>query len=294
MSKFGKLRKKFTAFVEQLSPDQVREQLILAYLQMEKCQQVLTGRDVEPVSMIDNGESSDLELFYRCKKTAEELAYLNEMASKPDKSIKFCVEFDCSEAINELKKFKEQLDKIGCAKRKHKQPKTYVLKVDLHKFYEPLKFDTSSDLDMLNLWKKFKEMAESMKARVLQVGTEVYFMYHGKIHKSVVTDFVGMEASTGMPICKVKGRDNAFPAGVLYATPEELAENIGKKVQNHYSFSKDHESAYFIDSTSRVFVGAKWYLGEKRITFYETIEDLRKNLLHEVNIIDDTRKKPEL
>ena len=78
MSKGRKLRKKFTSFVNQLTPDQVREQLVLAYLQMEKCQQVLRGEDVEPVEMIDNGESSDLELFYQCKKVREELDSLDE------------------------------------------------------------------------------------------------------------------------------------------------------------------------------------------------------------------------
>lgn len=78
MGKIGKLRKKFTAFVNQLSPDQVREQLILCYLQMERCQQVLRGEKVEPVEMKDNGESSDLELFYTCKKVREELDILNQ------------------------------------------------------------------------------------------------------------------------------------------------------------------------------------------------------------------------
>lgn len=85
MSKNKKLKKRFTAFVNQLSPDQVREQLVLAYLQMERCQQVLRGEDVEPVAMKDNGESSDLELFYTCKKVREELAYLNEMAHEGKK-----------------------------------------------------------------------------------------------------------------------------------------------------------------------------------------------------------------
>lgn len=78
MSKTKKLRKKFTAFASQLSPDECREQLVLAYLQMEKCLQVLRGEDVEPVAMKDNGESSDLELFYMCKKVREELDYLND------------------------------------------------------------------------------------------------------------------------------------------------------------------------------------------------------------------------
>ena len=81
MSNSKRLRKRFTAFVNQLTPDQVREQLVLAYLQMEKCQNVLKGYDVESVKMMDNGDNSDLELFYRCKKTAEELAYLNNTSS---------------------------------------------------------------------------------------------------------------------------------------------------------------------------------------------------------------------
>ena len=85
MSKIKRLKKRFTAFVNQLTPDQVRKQLVLAYLQMERCQQVLRGEDVEPVAMKDNGESSDLELFYMCKKAAEELAYLNEMAHEGKK-----------------------------------------------------------------------------------------------------------------------------------------------------------------------------------------------------------------
>ena len=82
MSNTEKLREKFSTFVNQLSPDQVREQLILSYLQMERCQQVLQGEDVEPVVMMDNGESSDLELFYRFKKVSEELSYLNGVISE--------------------------------------------------------------------------------------------------------------------------------------------------------------------------------------------------------------------
>ena len=84
MSKLKKLTKKFTNFVNQLSPDEVREQLVLSYLQMHRCMQVLRGHDVEPVEMKDNSQSSDLELFYLCKKVAEENAYLNRIASKPD------------------------------------------------------------------------------------------------------------------------------------------------------------------------------------------------------------------
>lgn len=116
MSKINRLRKRFTAFVNQLTPDQVREQLVLAYLQMEKCQSVLKGYDVEPETMLDSGESSDLELFYRCKKAAEELAYLNKMVHDGKKigPLELEVKIDPNPAIlairnmcKEMKKFSE-------------------------------------------------------------------------------------------------------------------------------------------------------------------------------------------
>ena len=81
MGKSKRLRNRLTAFVSQLSPDQVREQLVLAYLQMEKCRKVLRGHDVEPVEMMDNGDSVDLELFYLCKKVRAELDLLNQAGS---------------------------------------------------------------------------------------------------------------------------------------------------------------------------------------------------------------------
>lgn len=93
MSKKNRLKEKFTAFVGKLSPDEVREQLVLAYLQMERCRRVLRGERVEPVAMLDNGESTDLELFYRCKKVSEERDLL-ENALQGD-----CV---LEEAIGEL------------------------------------------------------------------------------------------------------------------------------------------------------------------------------------------------
>lgn len=289
MGKIGKLRKKFTAFVDQLSPDQVREQLILAYLQMEQCQRVLRGEDVEPIEMLDNGESSDLELFYQCKKAAEELSYLNEMVSKPDKTIKFGVDVDCSEAINQIKKFYEQLKKIGKDTKKQNIPNNaYVLKVDLQKFFEPLKFDTSNDLDMFKLREKFRKMAESMKLRVLEVGTEVYYLSKGRIHKSVVEDFVGLVSENGMPVCKVKGNDNAIPATYLYDSAVRLASHVGKTVSDHISLSSDKESAYFIDQTSRVFKGAKWYLEDQKIENFASLNDLRGFLI--THVIDDTQK----
>lgn len=77
----------FIEFVGGLSEEECRSQLVLAYLQMELCQNVLDGEDdVEPVSMMDNGESSDLELFYKCKKAASELSYLNDIVSSGESS----------------------------------------------------------------------------------------------------------------------------------------------------------------------------------------------------------------
>lgn len=60
-------------YVSRLSPDDAREQLRLAYMQMERCSEVLRGRDVQPV---EGGLCQiSLELFYQCKKVAYEKAY---------------------------------------------------------------------------------------------------------------------------------------------------------------------------------------------------------------------------
>ena len=244
MGKIGKLRKKFTAFVNQLSPDQCREQLVLAYLQMETCKNALKGYDVEPVEMMDNGESSDLELFYRCKKVAEELAYLNQMV--------------------------------------HDGKKVGTLELEV-------KVDTNpAILSLKELRKEFSKMADSMKPKVLQVGSVFYFLSKGRIHKSTVKKVVGLAADSGEPYCYVNGHDNVIPASYLYGTAVRLASTIGKLVNNHVSVSSDHESAFFIDSTSRVFKAAKWYLEEQGIKNFETINDLRKFLLE--NIIDDGKQ----
>jgi len=65
-------------FVFSLSEKDVRRELLRAYTQMERCKEVLSGKDTEPVEMMDNGESTDMELFYTCKKKAEEIALLEE------------------------------------------------------------------------------------------------------------------------------------------------------------------------------------------------------------------------
>ena len=59
-------------FIASLSEKEAREQLSLAYQQMELCMRVLSGeKGIDPVTMKDNGLSSDLELFYKCKKVAD-------------------------------------------------------------------------------------------------------------------------------------------------------------------------------------------------------------------------------
>lgn len=73
------IRRKLESFVGGLTSDETARQLVLAYMQMEHCRRVLKGEDVEPVRMMDNGMSSDLELFYECRKRAEELAILNNI-----------------------------------------------------------------------------------------------------------------------------------------------------------------------------------------------------------------------
>lgn len=241
MGKIGKLRKKFTAFVNQLSPDQVREQLVLAYLQMEQTQRVLRGENVEPLTMLDNGESSDLELFYQCKKSAEELAYLNQVVSKPKVDVKFG--FASNEQVERLKKIAES----------------------------------------------FRELGMKLQPRQLIIGKEVFFLSKGRIHKSILEDFIGIvKDETGDVVCRVKGYENAIPARFLYDSAVKLASTIGKSVQPHVSVSSDHESAFFIDSTSRVFKGAKWYLEDQKIVHFDSINDLRGFLIS--NVVDDTKK----
>lgn len=78
MGRWKNTKKKIEAFVSTLSPQECRRELVLAYLQMERCIRLLDGTDTEPVEMRDNGLSSDLELFYRCKKVREEKDYLDE------------------------------------------------------------------------------------------------------------------------------------------------------------------------------------------------------------------------
>lgn len=242
MSKNRKLRKRLTAFVNHLTPAQCREQLVLAYLQMEKCQQVLRGDNVEPVTMVDNGESSDLELFYQCKKTAEELAYLNEIAAKPDKTIGIKVEVDACEAMLRMKQLADQ----------------------------------------------FRKVHDQLNPRSITTGQEVYYLSKGRIHKGIIETIIGLVQENGELVCRLKGSDANILANDLCDSAVRLASTIGKTVSNHVSLSSDHEFAFFIDSTNRVFKGAKWYLEDQKIENFASLNDLRGFLI--THVIDDTKK----
>lgn len=187
MSKLKKLKKRLTAFASQLTPDECREQLVLSYLQMERCQQVLRGEDVEPVTQMDNGESSDLELFYLCKKVREELDLLNRSEKNPKgESITIGVDVDCSDAIKHFKDFKKEFEKLHSDAVKHinnyckPRKDVYVMKVDLEKYFPPISIDTGSQDSMLAFHKMMVDRLPK------DMTLPVYFMYQGR----VVTDHI--------------------------------------------------------------------------------------------------------
>ena len=194
MSKIKRLKKRFTAFVNQLTPDQVRKQLVLAYLQMERCQQVLRGEDVEPVAMKDNGESSDLELFYMCKKAAEELAYLNEMAHEGKK--------------------------VGTLE--------IEVKVDTHKFEK----DIDSLCEYLNprifdLKTFLRFMKRGRSESLFEKGQEVWYMFGDRIQHSTIE--CPMRDVDGVTIYKTKlGHSTAECE--TFGSLEELLENLKKTI----------------------------------------------------------------
>lgn len=110
------IRERFRRFVDNLDEKTARHELVMAYMQMERCQRILEGKDVSPVTMMDNGLSSDLELFYMCKKRMEELeqaqrkggpgllkvhpAYDRDMFDRIDRDFKTVVRL----ALDELRK----------------------------------------------------------------------------------------------------------------------------------------------------------------------------------------------
>jgi hypothetical protein len=202
MSKIKRPKKRFTAFVNQLTPDQVREQLVLAYLQMEKCQTVLKGYDVEPVEMMDNGESSDLELFYHCKKAAEELVYLNKMVYDGKKvgTLELEVKVDTRNLQNELDKIKIR---------------DYIKPTDFH--LEPF----------LRFKKEISKISESLRMPKFGKGQEVWYMFGDRVQHSTIVGIV--RKVDGITIYKTKlGHETAECE--TFCSLEELMENLKKTV----------------------------------------------------------------
>lgn len=202
MSKIKRLRKRFAAFVNQLTPDQIREQLVLAYLQMELCQRVLRGEDVEPVEMMDNGESSDLELFYRCKKVADELAYLNKMVHEGKKvgAIELEVKVD-------TRNFQKELDKI--------KVRDYIKPTDFH--LEPF----------LRFKEELSRISESLRMTKFGKGQEVWYMFGDRVQHSTIE--YPMRDVDGVTIYKTKlGHETAECE--TFGSLEELMENLKNTV----------------------------------------------------------------
>lgn len=73
---------KLKAFIGTLSDSEVRQELLLAYLMMERCKDVMEGKDIEPVTMKENGLDSDLELFFMCKKLKQDNDWLDAWRKK--------------------------------------------------------------------------------------------------------------------------------------------------------------------------------------------------------------------
>ena len=205
MSKIKRLKKRFTAFVNQLTPDQVRKQLVLAYLQMERCQQVLRGEDVEPVAMKDNGESSDLELFYMCKKVREELAYLNKMVHEGKKvgTLELEVKIDTHE-------FEKEIDSL-C---EHLNPRI---------------FDFETFLRFTGGLPKISErfLKRDRSGFLFEKGQEVWYMFGDRIQHSTIE--CPMRDVDGVTIYKTKlGHSTAECE--TFGSLEELLENLKKTV----------------------------------------------------------------
>jgi hypothetical protein len=205
MRRTRKLKKKFNAFVNQLSPDECREQLVLAYMQMERCQDVLRGEDVEPVEMEDNGLSSDLELFYLCKKVREELDSCDD--DKPNR-ITFDVEFDTSSAVELIKDLRKEIGGL------HKN-------ITFDDLFKPDKktIDAIKAWGRKNLGKKFR------------IGDEVWYMFGDKIQHGAI-DYP-MTDTDGVTIyMTMEGHTTAECE--TFRSLEELIEHLKSTTNEHY------------------------------------------------------------
>lgn len=206
MSKTNKLKEKFSAFVSELSLDECREQLVLAYIQMERCGQVLRGEEVGPVSMRDNGESTDLELFYQCKKVADELSYLNKMVHDGKKvgTLKLEVKVD-------TRNFKNELDKIKI--------RDYIKPRDFH--LEPF----------LRFKEELYRISEILRMPKYGKGQEVWYMFGDRVQHSAI-DYPLRDVD-GMTIYRTKlGHDTAECE--TFCSLEELMEYLKKTANEHH------------------------------------------------------------
>ena len=281
MGKNKKLKKTIKEFVSQLTPEQLREQLALAYLQMELCIRALKGENVEPVEMMDNGHSSDLELFYSCKKSAAELAELNRVAARcSGKTIGFKVELDCGDAIRQL----QMLRNFG-GKKYFGVTMKYIEDEELIEFSDFGKNVDGFAIKLKDLFDFIEdECGYEINERGIIIGeTPVYFFFQGKIHKNIISDVVGLEQGNGSPVFKIDGYESYFPKSSFFEHPEELVKDI--KVNKHQSYEKGKPSGYIIDSTNRVFRCSKKYLIENKIEHHNTYDGLIKYLLN--NIVRD-------
>lgn len=180
MSRFKNLKKDFTKFVSQLSPDEVREQLVLAYLQMEKCQEVLKGNDVEPEKMMDNGESSDLELFYRCKKNAKELAYLNQSVDEGRKGVPF--EYNVKLDLPKLKKAIEEKIVSEWEQRLQKNMESLISTIKMPNEITSPKWAYIEDI-LAEYEKAFAKLKSSTR---FAKGQYVWYMFGDRVQHSTI------------------------------------------------------------------------------------------------------------
>ena len=73
--------------LEELSKHVLLQQLKLCWKHFRVCADAISGADVQPVELLDCdelGDSDDLELFYKCKKAAEDIEYMNNKLKNND------------------------------------------------------------------------------------------------------------------------------------------------------------------------------------------------------------------
>lgn len=200
MEEREKLFNDFTSFVSQLSPAECREQLVLAYIQMEKCINVLKGNEDNPETLKDNGRSSDLELFYRCKKMSSDLKYLKGKVSEKEHDL------PSKEVIGRLIKFasdKKRLKPCGTQLNQGMQLMSFI----------------NADVVMYGFRTDIPKFAKNDK---------VWYMYGNKMQHSGV-GYVKYDKDGSVIYHTYAGHDTA--ESETFSTMDELIENL-KSVRN--------------------------------------------------------------